>query len=187
MCTAKHIPSLAEMLLDQVKSKVALLGLPNQLMRTAGHIVALNKRHLHHPSIKQAWNTSLPKHVRPHLPSLLKQTLYALQHPTSIQLRPTSTLELILQTDASDQGWGACLLKKRQGNRQLCTTLDSPTTSPTHHSQRRTGLSISRPQSPGSHSPRQHAHNPSRCNKHRVNMEQSIQDHRSETAHHPWN
>ena len=111
VCTAKHMASLAGMLLDQVKSNVALWGLPKQLMRSAGHIVAINKRHLHHPTLKQLWHTSLPKRYLPYLPELLLQSLTALQHPTSIQLRPNSHLTLILQTDASDQGWGASLIR----------------------------------------------------------------------------
>ena len=110
VCTAKHMASLAGMLLDQIKSNVALWGLPKQLMRSAEHIVAINKRHLHHPSLKQLWHTSLPKRHLPYLPQLLLQSLAALQHPISLQLRPNSNLQLILQTDASDQGWGASLI-----------------------------------------------------------------------------
>ena len=79
--------SLAGMLLDQVKFNVALWGLPKQLMRSAGHILAINKRHLQHPTLKQHWHTSLLKRYLPYLPELLLQCLTALQHSTSIQLR----------------------------------------------------------------------------------------------------
>ena len=184
VCTAKHMASLAGMLLDQVKSNVALWGLPKQLMRSAGHIVAINKRHLHHPSLKQLWHTSLPKRHLPYLPQLLLQSLTALQHPISLQLRPNSHLQLILQTDASDQGWGASLIRdgKEIANCAQHWTPDQRALHITHREG--SSLSPSSPQSPRSHSPKLLPFNPSRRHINSINLEQGIQDHRNEQTHH---
>jgi hypothetical protein len=109
--TPKHIAATAGQLLDQAKSNVSLWGLTRQLMKQAGKAVSIIRFHNPHFNLIKAWSKSLPRARLPHLNPILQQCTQALLHPTPLQFRPNSPLEVQLQTDASDRGWGACLIQ----------------------------------------------------------------------------
>ena len=99
----KFLAKVAGILLDQLKGNPALHSVPQQLMQWAAKLAASNKN----MSPAKAW--SLPTLKHPNLQSLLKEasTTVSSSHPRV--LRPSSSQEYILQTDASDFGWEASL------------------------------------------------------------------------------
>ena len=104
----KHLASLAGNLLDAQRSNAALHGLPQQLMRAAARGVQVNHHSQPKCSTQIAWHRPVPK---PHsLKSALALCLQAVRDPVPRPFRPGSDVKAIIQSDASDEGWGACLL-----------------------------------------------------------------------------
>ena len=71
-------------------------------------IIRFNNPHF---NLIKAWSKSLPRALLPHLQPILHQYYQALSAPVPLKFRPNSQVEIQLQTDASDLGWGACLLQ----------------------------------------------------------------------------
>ena len=114
-CQPKNLASLSGLLLDMVHSNVRFQGLPQQLMSHAGRLALRSAQALqlqpHHP---KAWGSSVSK--PPELKPLLHQALAAAQNPVPRIFRAKEDApKYRLQTDASDQGWGAILELVQQG------------------------------------------------------------------------
>ena len=103
-----HLASVAGNLLDAQRSNAALHGLPQQIMRAAARGVLANQQRYPRLSVQGAWRTSVQK---PHsLRNALSQCREAVARPVPRPFRPGSEVKAIIRSDASDQGWGACLL-----------------------------------------------------------------------------
>ena len=109
--TPKYISANARQFLDQAKSNVSLWGLTRQLIKQAGKAVSIIRYNNPYYNLIKAWTKSLPRGLLPHLNPIMHQCIQAILPPTPLQLRPNSPLEVQLQTDASDLGWGACILQ----------------------------------------------------------------------------
>lgn len=110
----KHLAALAGNLLDMTKSNAGLHGIPQQLMRAAALAVTQNQKKLPHWCRLKAWGLSTKKDRIPHLTELLRQTLWQLQNPMPKMFRPHHQQQWVLQSDASDHGWGGTLMRNRQ-------------------------------------------------------------------------
>lgn len=103
----KNAASLAGTLVDLSKSILNIQGLPQQLMQMAAKGVRQNKPYCKH--YKQAWQYSTSK--PPQMQKVLQTTLQELLQPIAKVMRPAAAAQqYTLQTDSSNQGWGACLL-----------------------------------------------------------------------------
>ena len=101
--TPRHMAALAGTLLDQTKSNIALLGMPQILMRMAAQGVRYNRSQMWYPNVQKAWSRSCPK---PHqMKEFLHQALHALAQPTPRVLRPSNSAHYLLQMDASKMAW----------------------------------------------------------------------------------
>ena len=103
-----HLASLAGNLLDAQRSNAALHGLPQQLMRAAGRGVHINYQVWPLCTTHMAWQKPVPKTHS--LKNALGQCLQAVRDPVPRLFRPGNGVKATIQSDASDQGWGACLL-----------------------------------------------------------------------------
>jgi hypothetical protein len=185
VCTPKHIASLAGILLDQAKSNVALWGLPKQLMRQAGTAVAINKRHLLHPTTHSIWNKSLPKSLLPHLQPILQQSLQALNSPTPVQMRPQGGPPGTSPTDRClGHGLGSMSLEEWKRSRQLRATMGTRPAPDAHHPQGGSGISIGSTPPHGSHPFRFNLDDSVRCIQHSDHLEQREQIASHEQVHH---
>ena len=102
----RALAGLAGHLLDAAKSNSRLHGLPAQLMKHAAKGVHFNKQ-IFGWNKHRCWNTTVQK--PPSLSSLLRDIENAVKEPTPIVFRAQNPEKFLLQTDASDQGWGATL------------------------------------------------------------------------------
>lgn len=106
----RHLARVGGVLLDCVKSNVSLHGLPQQLMKEAGKAVHRNSQLLGTWDRNKCWGTPVLKTQA--LKSLLLDCQNAILNPTPRPFRPSKEDVYTLQTDASDRGWGATLLRK---------------------------------------------------------------------------
>ena len=104
----KNIAAVAGNLLDAAKSNSAIQGLPQQLMQQAALGVKANRWRLGFWHKQMCWRLSTPK--TPTLQHLLQQCLEATHLPVQRVLRPSNDHVFILNTDASNKGWGAQLI-----------------------------------------------------------------------------
>ena len=127
--TPKHLAALAGHLLDAQKSNVALTGIPQQLMKQAAKAVHQNAQALGKWNKQACWRMSTNKPSP--LQVLLMEAHAAAQQPVPRPFReqtPTNKRTYILQTDASDKGWGATLSKD---GREIGTAASAWTTGET--------------------------------------------------------
>ena len=103
----RGLAALAGTLVDQVKSNVALHGLPQQVMAYAARMVEKNKVVLGKWDKQRCWNRLVEKEEE--LRWLLKECLHCLVNPQPRVLRSVVEEKYVLQTDASNAGWGATL------------------------------------------------------------------------------
>ena len=102
-CVPRHLARLAGVLLDLQKGVQNLLGLPKMLMKETAHVVKANRASA--KSLQQAWSTSGAK--RPATNGVISDTIKALTGLIPVRARPQPGPAYVLETDASDAGWGA--------------------------------------------------------------------------------
>ena len=90
--------------MDMSKSITQLHGLPQQLMQQAGAGARKNQKQYQLKSMQVIWGRTLYKNKD--LNPLLQQCLEAVTTPIARVLRPSSALQLMLSSDASDKGPG---------------------------------------------------------------------------------
>ena len=96
----ENLAALAGNLADTAKSNMSLHGLPQQIMKAAAWGVLHNTKLGWNKA--RCWGTSTSKPQ-----GLLKATPKAIDNPIPRVLRPGNTLVYVIQSDASDHGWGA--------------------------------------------------------------------------------
>ena len=98
------IAGLAGALLDAARINANLLGLPQVMMRHAGHLVSHNAREMGRWAPQAAWRRFTTK--PPGLDQLLTTVGRALRRPTPRPYRHSSDDGWLLRSDASDEAWG---------------------------------------------------------------------------------
>ena len=102
-CVPRHLARLAGVFLDLQKGAQNLLGLPKLLMKETTHIVKTNRASA--KSLQQAWLTSGLK--RPATGGIINDAIKALTGLIPVRARRQPGPAYVLETDASDAGWGA--------------------------------------------------------------------------------
>ena len=113
VATPRHLCALAGALLDSQKSNVKLTGIPQILMKEASLMAQENARLLCLPyRSTQCWAKSSPKTCATR--RALHQAHAATLNPQSRVFRALNDHKYVLQTDASNLGWGAALYRRSQ-------------------------------------------------------------------------
>ena len=113
-CQPRHVSRLAGTLVDAAKSNTRLQGLPQQTIKKAAQAVSQNQRL--HWNIQKCWHLATQKHTG--LQDLIWQATQAVTEPLPKVLRPTTNVQLVLKTEASQEAWGSHL---NMGSKEIQT------------------------------------------------------------------
>jgi len=107
-CVPRHLARLVGVLLDLKPPRAqSLLGLLKLLMKETAHVVKSNRASA--KSLQKAWSTSGRK--RPSANGVINEAIKALKGLISARARPQPGPAYVLETDASDAGWGASVYR----------------------------------------------------------------------------
>ena len=108
VATPQHLCALAGSLLDAAKTNISLRGIPQALMKEAAILAQQNAQALQLPySSPQVWTKSGSKSGASR--RLLEAARAAHKAPQPVPFRALNEKKYVLQTDASNLGWGAVL------------------------------------------------------------------------------